>query len=210
MGKTITGITYITDTGYHTIETSLYVPVKFDGGVTVQDAPTADGQIAMTLENLPADYVPVYAVKDLDMTADGETITFTDALPGDYTLTVSDETGVYADITASFVLTTDELPVKFDTETNAIVADGDEALAGAFIANIASVTIGETTYNASGKGAVAIIDADGAVDPEAAVTKGRGADAVTTPVFAEPGQYELTVASTGFTQALTFTVDIAG
>ncbi len=208
MGQTITAITYITDTGYHTIETELYVPVKFDGGVTAEDAPVADGQTAMALVNLPEDYAPVYAVKDLNMTADGETITFTDALPGQYTLTVSDENGVYADVTDTFTLTTDELPVKFDAEAGALVADGNEALAAAFIANIASVTIGEQTYNASGRGAVAIIDADGAVDPEAAVTHGRGPDAVTTPVFAEAGTYELTVASTGFTQTITFTVEI--
>ena len=211
MGKTLTAITYITDTGYHTLAVSLYVPVKFEGGAEVADAPVTDGKTAVTLTGLPEDYAPAYAVKGLTASvADGE-LAFEDALPGSYTLTVSDETGVYADLLASFVLTTDELPVAFDEATGALVpAEGaDEALYQAFIAQIASVTVNEeNTYAASGKGAVMIINADGEIDPEAESVKGKGADAVSTPVFAESGEYTLTVTATGFTQTLTFVVVI--
>ena len=72
MGKTISEITYITDSGYHTLATDLYVPVKFDGGVEVASVPTADGAAAITLTNLPEDYAAEYAVDGLDATvADG-------------------------------------------------------------------------------------------------------------------------------------------
>ncbi len=211
MGKTITAITYITDTGYHTLPVSLYVPVKFDGGAQAADAPVSDGKTAITLTGLPEDYAAAYAVKGLTTTvAEGE-LSFEDALPGSYTLTVSDEKGVYADLLASFVLTTDELPVAFDEAAGVLVpAEGaEEALFNAFLANIASVTVNEeNTYAAAGKGAVIIVNADGEIDPEAASVSGRGADAVSTPIFAENGEYTLTVTSTGFTQALTFVVVI--
>ena len=211
MGKTITSITYITDTGYHTLSTDLYVPVKFDGGAEVAGAPAADGQTTLTLTNLPEDYAPAYAVKGLGIAVDDGKMTFDSALPGSYTLTVSDEGHVYADLLASFVLTTDILPVAFDAESNALIPaeDADEALAAAFIANISKVEVGENAYNATGKGAVAIFDADGAVDLEAAVTSGRGAEAVTTPVFAEAGSYEITVTSVGFDQTISFTLEVA-
>ena len=211
MGKTITAITYITETGYHTIETELYVPVKFDGGAAVADAPVADGKTTLTLNNLPEDYEAEYAVKGLEIAVEGDALSFADAQPGAYNLTVSDAKGVYADALASFTLTTDILPVAFDAESNAVVPaeDADAALAETFLKNISKVTVNENSYNASGKGAVAIIDADGELDTEAAVTTGRGEDAVTTPIFGEPGTYALTVEATGFTTALTFEVEIA-
>ncbi|MBQ8974076.1 MAG: hypothetical protein IJ074_13505 [Clostridia bacterium] len=211
MGSTIDSITYITDSGYHVLEANLYVPVKFDGGAAVEDAATADGKTALTLNNLPEDYAPVYSVKGLEISVEGEELRFENALPGAYTLTVADEGGVYADLLANFVLSTDEMPVVFSAEKNALVpADGaDEALAEAFIANIAQVEINGETFAATGKGAVVVINADGEIDPEAAIVKGKGADATTTPVFAESGSYELTVTATGFEESVTFTAEIA-
>ncbi|MBQ8954463.1 MAG: hypothetical protein IJ048_10135 [Clostridia bacterium] len=211
MGKTITAITYITETGYHTIETSLYVPVKFDGGVAVADAPTAEGQTAVTLTGIPEDYALSFAAKGLEITVENGVMSFGQALPGSYTLTTSDANGVYADVLASFILSTDVLPVAYDAESKALVpAEGaDEALAAAFIKNIAKVTVNDTAYNAAGKGAVAVIDEDGAVDAEAVITKGKGKDATTEPVFPEAGTYALTVEATGFDQAISFDVEIA-
>ncbi len=210
MGKTICAVTYITETGYHTIQTDLYVPIKFDGGVTVNDAPVASGSAAVTLTNLPDDFAPVFAVSGFEASANAEAITFDDALPGSYTLTVSDESGKYAELSANFVLSTDILPVVYDAEQNLLIAaDGvDPDLASAFIANINAVTIGEQTYAASGRGAVSIINVDGEVDFDAATVSGRGADAIETPLFSENGEYTLTVASTGFDQTLTFTVTV--
>ena len=211
MGQTITSIIYLTDTGRHTLPCSLYVPVKFDGSAAVADAAAKDGQTTLTLTGLPADYAPAYQVHGLDVTVTDGTVSFTDALPTAYTLTVSDETGVYADLLAPFTLTTDILPAAFDADAKAIVAaaDADPALFSAFVAQIASVTVNDTTYPASGRGAVAIIDTDGVVDTEAVVTQGRGPDAAASPVFPETGDYTLTVTSTGFTAPLTFTLTIA-
>ena len=210
MGKTISEITYITDSGYHTLATDLYVPVKFDGGVEVASVPTADGAAAITLTNLPEDYAAEYAVDGLDATVADGSVQFESALPGAYTLKVADASGKYAPLSADFVLSTDVLPVAFDAQANALVpAEGaDAGLAAAFIANLSTVTVNDAEYAASGRGAVVIINSEGVVDAEAAIVSGRGPEATSTPVFAESGEYSLTVTSTGFDQAISFTVTI--
>lgn len=208
MGKTISAVTFITETGYHTIETNLYVPIKFVGGVAVADAKAADGSVAVTFENVPEDYVVSAAVAGLNGKLSDGIFIFEDALPGAYMLTVRDTDGKYADLTAAFVLTTDELPVAFEETSCALVAveEADEAMAQAFIANISSVDVNDKNYAASGRGAVAIIDADGEIDMEAAMTQGKGADAVVTPIFIAGETYAITVHAAGFTQALSFEV----
>lgn len=210
MGKTISGITYITDTGYHTLDVDLYVPIKFDGGVEVANAATADGSAAVTLTNIPEDFSPAFSIDGLDAQIDAENITFADALPGQYTLIVRDDSGKYAPISADFVLSTDVLPVVFDAETSALVPaeNADAELAAAFIANLSTVTVGDEEYAASGRGAVSVINLDGAVDPEAARIQGRGPEAEAIPVFPESGEYTITAAATGFEQTITFTVVI--
>ena len=207
MGQTISEITYITDTGRYAIGVSLYVAEKFDGGVAVADAPVAGGTADVTLTGFPEDFARTYAVKGLEAECSDEAVSFAEALPGSYTLVVSDANGKYADVKADFVLSTDVLPVAYDAETASIVATegADADLAAAFLANLSTVTVNGSEYLASGKHAVAIIDVEGAVDPEAALVEGKGENAVTTPIFAEEGDYELTVASVGFDQALTFT-----
>lgn len=210
MGKTITEITYITETGYHVLETELYLPVKFDGGIEVATADISAGSTAVTVTNLPEDFVPVYSLEGLAGEANETAVTYTDALPGSYTLTLSDESGVYAPVSADFVLTTEEMPVAYDTESGSIVpaSGADTSLAEAFLSNISTVAVNGTEYHTSGHGAVAIITADGLLDSGAAVTQGRGEDAVTTPVFETSGDYEITVTSTGFYQPLTFTASV--
>ena len=210
MGKKISEITYITDTGYHVLSVDLYVPIKFDGSAAVSDAPCSAGTTEMTLVGLPENFVPAYEINNLTFDATDTEIAFTDALPGMYTLVVADQNGIYVELRTSFTLTTDINAVVFDAESNMLVAaEGvDTALAEAFIANLKTVTVNGTDYTASGRGAVAIICKDGSIDPEAAMVQGRGADAVTTPVFAESGNYELTAAAVGFDQPVTFTVEI--
>lgn len=211
MGKTISEITYITETGYHTLAAELYVPVKFEGGAEVASTPVAEGSAALTLTGLPEDYQPAYSIGGLTAEVGEGSVRFTDALPGSYTLNVTDAGGKYAPLSADFVLSTDVLPVAFDAEAGALVAaEGAGAeLAAAFIANINTVTVNDTAYAASGRGSVVIINSEGELDPEAALVKGRGEEAVSTPVFAADGDYSLTVASTGFDQAISFTVTIA-
>ncbi len=209
MGKTITAITYITDSGYHVLETELYVPVKFEGGVEVEAAEAASGQAAVTFTGVPEDFAPEYAVNNgLDFEMAEGMLTWENALAGAYTLTVSDSEGKYADLDANFVLSTDELPAAYNADQNCLeAAEGFSAeQLAAYLSNITSVKVNDTEYAASGRGAVAIIDSDGLVDLEAASVSGRGADAVTTPLFAESGEYELTVNSAGYETPLVFTL----
>ena len=109
------------------------------------------------------------------------------------------------------MLSTDAMPVAFDPAAGALVAaeGADAELAAAFIANLSTVTVNGASYAASGRGAVLIINTVGEIDADAAIVSGRGADAVSTPVFEADGEYSLTVASTGFDQTLSFTVTIA-
>ncbi len=211
MGETITRVLFINanDAYEYTFE-GAYLPVMFETSLTVDDADYTAGTTAFASTNLPEDYQAEYSVRGLTVAAADGALSFEDALPGSYTLTRTDKGGKYAPKSASFTLTTDILPVEFDAVAQAVVpAEGaDEALAAAFLKNIARVTVNDKTYNASGRSAVAIIDADGAVDTEAAVTQGRGADAVTTPIFAEAGTYAVTVEATGFSTPITFDVEI--
>ncbi|MBR1814829.1 MAG: DUF1533 domain-containing protein [Lachnospiraceae bacterium] len=207
MGKTITAITYITNDGYHVLETELYVPVKFVGGAEIESVPAKDGKAAITFTDVPDDFFPAFSVSN-GLKVSG--LTWENALAGSYTLTVRDIMGKYADLLATFILSTDELPAAYDAEKNALVAAegfSEEQLA-AYISNLASVTVNETKYAASGRGAVAIIDVDGVVDLEAASVQGRGANAVSTPIFGESGEYTLTVEATGYETPLTFTVTV--
>ena len=66
--------------------------------------------------------------------------------------------------------------------------------------NLASVTVGETKLNASGRGAVKVITDDGAID--------FAAESRTGKVFAdgENGNYQIAVAATGYTKTLDITI----
>ncbi|MBQ1311692.1 MAG: hypothetical protein IIY55_07570 [Blautia sp.] len=207
MGKTISNITYITDTGYHTLAVDFYVPLKFTGGVTVGEAAAADQTTALTYENIPEDFDPVYSVEGLECAVADGALTWDAAFAGAYTLEVKDNSGVYAPLYSDFVLTTEELPVTYDEASTAIVAaEGfEDAAVSAFLRNISVVTVNGTEYKASGKGAVVIIDEEGYVDPEAVITKGRGPDAETEPVFPESGSYEISAAATGYAAPVNFT-----
>ena len=210
MGKTIVSITYITDTGYHVLATDLYVPVKFEGGVTVESVEASALSAAVSFENLPEDYAPVYSVSGLDASVEEGVLSWDSAFAGAYTLTVNDESGKYAPLTAAFVLSTDAMPADYDEASNSIVAaEGfEDAAFEAYLANITAVSVNGEKYAASGRGAVAIIDSDGEVDTDAALVSGRGADAVQTPIFAESGEYEVAVEAAGYTQVLSFVVTV--
>ncbi|MBQ8954464.1 MAG: hypothetical protein IJ048_10140 [Clostridia bacterium] len=212
MGETITRVLFINaDDVYEYTFEGAYLPVMFETSLTVENADYTAGTTAFAATNLPEDYDADYAVRGLEITAADGALTFDGALPGSYTLTQTDKSGKYAPKSTSFTLTTDILPVAYDAvERKLVPAEGaDEALAEAFVKNLSKVTVNDTAYAASGRGAVAIIDSDGVVDVEAAVTEGRGADAVITPIFGEAGTYALTVEATGFDQAISFDVEIA-
>ena len=201
MGKTIDSIEYYTTNGLYTIDIEdLYVPVKFakaEDAVKVADADISAGKTTIDL-NLQDDFDPEYIVDGLDVTVEGNVLTYKKATtgreaasvnPGKYTLTVKDKNGKYADIVTSFILTTADMPATYDRENKKLVeAEGFEADAlSAYIGNISSVNVDGTDYKASGRGAVQIIDKDGTIKTDAAPFKD-----------AEAGkEFQITVTATG-------------
>jgi hypothetical protein len=198
MGDTITQITYITKNGYYTLDTSVYVPVKFEGSVEVSDASITDGKATISTVGIPSDYVIEYSVDGLDSQIVGDTITFSNATPASYTLSVKDANGVYMGLSTTFELTTDTTPVTFDG-TKLAKADGssDEDFAN-YIKNIQSVTVNGTSYSASGKGAVTIVKEDGTIDTTASSRNGE--------VFSGADSYTISITSAGYTNDFEFTL----
>ena len=211
MGKTITGVTYLTDQGKFSVSLGdgVYVPVKFEHALAAADATVDNGNCstAVAMTGFPGEYAPVYTVTNAageaqaNFTCDGAALTWTGAPAiGAYTLTVSDAKGVYAPCSAGFVLSTGAVPARFDPDSLALTAaDGfdADALAG-YLAGISTVTVNGRAYAASGRGSVSIIRADGSLDLEARSGASR--------IF-EPGKTcSVAVASTGYSNALTFTV----
>lgn len=208
MGKTIAKITYIcTDRNVTISNLNIYVPVKYNGTLEIENASQTAGKTAFTMTGFPEDgnwqLVLPEGLKDSSY-ADG-TITYNaETLPGSYTVTAADANNQYAETSATFYVTTDTLPVQFkDGRVVGLENSSEEATANYF-KNLATVTVkfGETTtsYKASGHGSVTIIGEDGTVNMEAA-SKG-------TAVFAEDGSYEVTVEANGYPE-LTFTVEKA-
>ncbi|MDO4329318.1 MAG: DUF1533 domain-containing protein [Lachnospiraceae bacterium] len=210
MGESIESITYYTSDGIYelSLDKSIYVPKKFSGEMKVQDAAAAAGSTSMTITGLPEDYDAVYTMTNADGdvlegidVADGILSYPEDAEKGQYTLTVSDESGQYAELTATFILYTDEKPAVYNEDSSSpalTAAEGfsEEALAD-YISNITSVSVNGTSYAASGRGAVVIINKDGSIKTDAA------------PI-AKTGDYEIVVSSTGYLDlefTYSFTID---
>ena len=122
MGSTVKEIVLITKAGYVTVNTDTYIPVKFENTLTVENGNSGSGSTSFTAEGIPGDYQKKYAVADGFTVEDG-TISYTDAMPASYKLTISDEAGKYADISAFFVLETDAIPVQY--KDNKIVKADD-------------------------------------------------------------------------------------
>ena len=202
MGQTITSVTYYTDKGMFSIPLSkeVYVPVKFNCTFNVENASVDSGEAKVTLKGLPEGYDAEYSVKGLeDVKVENGKLTYKkdNAKIGKYTLTVSDKKHKYADITATFTLTTDATPITYDSEKASLVtAEGYTAddLA-AYVKSIESVTVDGKSYQASGRGAVKIIKEDGSID-------------ATAKPFAnaKDGQaFEIVVKATGYAKDYTFT-----
>ena len=214
MGKTIDSIEYYTTNGLYTIDIEdLYVPVKFaktEDAIKVADADISAGKTTIEL-NLQDDFDPEYSVDGLDVTVEGNILTYKAATetrtagsiePGKYTITVKDKNGKYADIVTSFLLTTTDMPAAYDSENKKLVqAEGFDADAlNSYIGKITSVNVNGTDYAATGRGKVEIIGNDGTLKTDAAPFK----DAVAGTEF------QITVTSTGYTTPLAFTYKVAG
>lgn len=191
MGKTINKITYFTSDGNYEFATKLYVPVKSaDVKVSVEGL-TAGAQEATLKIEVPSGFSPKVTVpKDMGYDEKTGKITFDSALPGAYEVTVSDANGIYADVTASFTVSTSTDAARYDSSSVSLKkADNVEAADFAnFLKNITSVKVGDKEYDATGKKAVTIINSNGYLD-------------LTAKPFADMksgSSYTITVKATGY------------
>lgn len=211
MGKTIDSIEYYTTNGVYTMNIAdIYVPVKSETTKSeVADADIAAGKTTINVQ-LPDGFDPEYSVDGLDVSVEGNVLTFKAATesraaasvkPGKYTLTIKDKNKKYADVVTTFTLTTKDMPAAYDEENKKLVeAEGfDIDALKAYLGNITSVNVNGKDYAASGRGSVVIINKDGTIKTDADPFK----DAVAGTEF------QITVASTGYTTPLTFTYKIA-
>ena len=211
MGKTIDSIEYYTTNGLYTMDIEdIYVPVKADNTVAeVADADILDGKTTISVQ-LPDEFKPEYSVDGLDVSVEGNVLTFKAATesraaasvkPGKYTLTIKDKNKKYADVVTTFTLTTKDMPAAYDEENKKLVEaeEFDTDALKAYLGNITSVNVNGKDYATSGRGSVVIINKDGTIKTDADPFK----DAVAGTEF------QITVASTGYTTPLTFTYKIA-
>ena len=204
MGQTINKITYYTDNGIYEIDADQYVPIKFNGTIAAENADVESGKVNVTVEGLPGDYQAEYTVEGLEdaQVKDGVlTYKTKGAETGRYTLKVSDKSGKYADLKTDFELTTEAVPVVFNSESAALVAAEGYAAddVTSYVKKIKSVTVDGTEYAATGKRAVKIIKEDGTIDTTAAPFKN-----------AENGQeFKITVKATGYAKDCEFTYTVA-
>ncbi|MBQ8920712.1 MAG: NPXTG-anchored protein [Oscillospiraceae bacterium] len=205
MGSTVTEITLITKTGYVIIPTNTYIPIKFESELKPEDGNAGTDKTTFTESGFPSDYSKTYRIADGFTVADGE-ISYQDAKPGSYTLTVSDASGKYADVSASFVLSTDDLPVAYaDGKLTAAEGFTDDD-AAAFIRAIANVNVNGTDYATGRKGTTVVQTADdqfGVIDFDVEARTGK--------VFADgaDGTYTITVTATGYRNPLVFELPVA-
>ena len=123
---------------------------------------------------------------------------FKDAKKGKYTLVVKDKKGKYADMSADFMLQTEDMPATYDAEKTALVtADGFKAEdLQEYVKSITSVSVNGTSYAASGRGATVIVNEDGSIKTDAA------------PFANGTGDYQIVVSATGY-KDLEFTYTVA-
>ncbi|SEL24542.1 dockerin type I domain-containing protein [Ruminococcus albus] len=195
MGNTITELDYITAAGYVNVDVGeVYVPVKFSGGIVVENTAVSAGKADITLTDVPEDFDIEYNIEGLEAVFKDNSFTFEIANPGSYTLTAKDSKGKYADLSASFMLTTTDIPAEFDGKENKLIAaEGFTAeQLEAYIKNITTVVVNEKEYSASGRRATVIIKADGTLDTESSV-------------FSEGDSFNITVKAKGYESDLVFT-----
>ena len=168
MGKTIDSVTYYTDKGIITFDINdEKVLTKTGVNAEVADIHTTDAEATVTLSGaLPEGFAAKYVVDETEVAyADGKITTGT-LTAGSHTLVISDTNGEYAPIQATFSVKDAAVPAVYDSENNKLVpAEGaTEEQLSAYIKTITAVTVGDKTYQATGKGAKVIVKEDGTLD----------------------------------------------
>lgn len=227
MGQNVTGFTYITSKGVYDVDiTDTYLPVLSAISAKAED-PTvaAETVVNVTLKNAPADFVPAYSLSSTNATitatsatANGATVTIANAVPGTYTLNVTDASGKYNGTSTTFTVKGSKVSYN-----NGLTMDvqGADSIAN-YIKNITSVTVSTgaaVTYLPASSGSDNhfvsndIFNADGTVNKNAtwsyveATKSGRKVTYNTVSngtVFSQETNYTVTVSSTGY-EDVTFT-----
>ena len=167
VGKTISAVTYYTDDGVIKLNLAekLHVPVISGAKAEVAKSAADAKETTLTLSGFPEDFAQNVKVPEGMSHADGK-INFGSALPGSYTVTVSDAKGKYADVTASFTVSTNKTVAQYDESNVSLKAanDANDAALANYLKNITSVKVGNKEYAATGKKAVTIINSNGYLD----------------------------------------------
>ena len=198
-GQTITEVTFITLNGYSTLSgQNGYLPIKFTDSLTVESGKSGKGSVTFDNSSFPSDYKAKGTVAD-GFTVSGNTVSYNNAQPGNYTLTVSDEGGKYSDVRGSFTLTTDTIPVKY-SDGKLVAADGASLTDAAnYLKNISAVTVGDKRYAAGRRGATVIDSQTGEIKLDAKSGEEN--------VFDSSGKYKLTVEATGYEKNYEFEIN---
>lgn len=168
VGKTISTVTYYTNDGIIKLNLAKnqYVPHIAEDAKAEVAEPSADAESTkLTLSGFPKDFEQKVKVPE-GMTYSDGTITFNSALPGSYKVTVSDAKDKYADVTASFTVSTNMTVAQYDSESVSLKAadKANDATLANYLNNITSVKVGNKEYAATGKKAVTIINSNGYLD----------------------------------------------
>lgn len=231
MGKYITEAKFITDQGIYTIsagDEGIYVPVKFNGSLAVENSDINGGTAPVTLTGLPEDYEPVYTITGPDgnvaegFSCDGKELKWegTAAL-GEYSIELTDGSSKYDSLSTSFELTTSvQAAVLNNDELRLVPAEGiDDETFNTFLNNINHVYVvkGDGSdseqkkrgYETGGRWGTTIVDENGFIDLTANGYEDEEWD--TSDVFSgfkAGDQYTLSISATGYADELEVTVTV--
>ena len=187
-GKTVDEVVLYTKDGVKKINVKLYLPLKFDNTLEVADANISDKAAALTVEGYPEAYDFAYEVTgdSTDISCNGSNVNWENAIAGTYTLNVTDNSGVYAPYSTSFVLSTDKAVAVAKEDGVEKAKDASDEEFTAYIKNITAYVVNGEDVAGSGKRGAKIITEDGS------------ADKTLNKVFKEVGEYEVVIKSAGF------------
>lgn len=216
MGKTITSVTYMTSSGIYEIPVDVYVPVKFENDLAVEDTDVTAKTTAVSM-TLPEAFEPALAVLDAAGKDVTETYGFalnsgkltwkTEPLPAVYTVKLSDAQGVYLAVSATCTLSSSVIPAVYDADTRSLVAangSSDEALAN-YLSALDEITVNGVSnkvekpgFHGSTISYTPVINSDGTIALDGGMFTGMAAGK----------QYTVVATATAYTEPLTFTVTI--
>lgn len=221
MGQSITSLTYYTSNGIFDVQlnNAIKVPVKVKGSqVSIAGANLSDANAKVSVSvTVPSDYAYAdslasalskqgFTLGSLSSTSvadangnvtykyDNVAVNRLSVTNGKYSVTVSDKNDKYADETASFIMSTDNVSVEYNGShrTPALVAkDGAASNAlSKYVGYITNVNVNGKDYSASGRGATKLFNNDGTL-----ITSAKP--------FAEGNEFEITVTADSYNTPVT-------